>query len=63
MSSGSACTAAEPEPSHVLKALGLNEDQVRSSIRLGIGRFNTADEIENAVGQIADTVQKLRKMN
>ncbi len=62
MSSGSACTAAEPEPSHVLKALGLDEDQVRSSIRFGIGRFNTPDEIEVAIDQIADSVKKLRDL-
>jgi len=61
VSSGSDCTSAEPEPSHVLQAIGLDETQARSSLRIGIGRFNTADEIEKAIGRIAMIAQKLRK--
>ena len=46
LSSGSACTSAHPEPSHVLRALGLGDDAVRGSVRFGLGRFNTAEEVE-----------------
>ncbi len=46
LSSGSACTSANPEPSHVLRGLGLDDDVVRSSVRFGLGRFNTAEEVE-----------------
>ena len=62
VSSGSACTSANPEPSHVLRALGLNEDHTRSSLRFGIGRFNSAEEIEFAAERIAAVVHRLRKM-
>jgi len=62
VSSGSACTSANPEPSHVLRAIGLDEDQVRASLRFGLGRFNTADEIETAISAIAETVARLRKL-
>jgi cysteine desulfurase len=48
VSSGSACTSAEPHPSHVLMAIGRTEDQARSSIRFGLGRFNTSDEVDQA---------------
>jgi cysteine desulfurase len=60
-SSGSACTSANPEPSHVLRALGLDADQVRSSLRFGLGRFNTADEIDFAVDALAEAVRRLRQ--
>ena len=63
VSSGSACTSTNPEPSHVLRALGLDSDQARSSLRFGLGRFTTADEIEFAIQAIAETVTKLRKMS
>lgn len=62
VSSGSACTSANPEPSHVLRALGLNDDLVRASLRFGIGRFNTAEEIEFAADLIAEHVERLRKL-
>jgi cysteine desulfurase len=63
VSSGSACTSANPEPSHVLRALGLSDDQVRSSLRFGLGRFNTAAEVEAAIEIVADSVGRLRKLS
>ena len=60
VSSGSACSAADPEPSHVLRAMGLNEDLARSSLRFGLGRFTTEDEIDFAVGAVATAVERLR---
>ncbi|MEC9091149.1 MAG: aminotransferase class V-fold PLP-dependent enzyme, partial [Planctomycetota bacterium] len=60
ISTGSACTSADPEPSHVLQAIGLNEMQARSSIRIGIGRFNTEEDVECAVLKIAQVVRTLR---
>lgn len=62
VSSGSACTSANPQPSHVLRAIGLSEDLTRSSLRFGIGRFNTAEEIDFAVDVVAQAVDKLRKL-
>lgn len=60
VSSGSACTSADPEPSHVLKAIGLTEDQARSSLRFGIGRFNTSQEIQQAADWLIASAKKLR---
>ncbi|RCS54406.1 cysteine desulfurase [Bremerella cremea] len=62
VSSGSACTSANPQPSHVLLAMGLSEDLTRSSLRFGLGRFNTAEEVEIAVDVVATAVDKLRKL-
>ena len=61
VSSGSACTSANPEPSHVLRALGLSEDLVRGSLRFGLGRFNTADDVETAIEVVADSVTRSAK--
>ena len=63
VSSGSACTSANPEPSHVLRALGLSDDAVRSSLRFGLGRFNTAEEVEFAIEAVSRVVDKLRKLS
>jgi len=63
VSSGSACTTANPGPSHVLKALGVDDDLARSSIRFGLGRFNTAEEVEYAVGEVVQAVRQLRAIN
>jgi len=63
VSSGSACTSANPEPSHVLKALGLNEDLTRASIRFGLSRFTTNQEIDFAVETVAENVSRLRKLS
>ena len=60
VSSGSACSSATPRPSHVLRAIGLDGDQARASLRFGLSRFTTADEIDRAVGLIADAVGRLR---
>ena len=60
LSSGSACTSATPEPSHVLVALGREEALVRASLRFGIGRFNTGEEIERAAARVAQEVRRLR---
>jgi cysteine desulfurase len=63
VSSGSACTSANPEPSHVLRALGLGEDLTRASLRFGIGRFNTEEEIDYAVSAVAENVHRLRELS
>jgi cysteine desulfurase len=60
VSSGAACTSAEPEPSHVLLALGLDEDMARASLRFGLGRFTTEEEIDFTIGAVADAVARLR---
>jgi cysteine desulfurase len=59
VSSGSACTAAHPEPSHVLRGIGRTEDQARGSLRFGIGRFNSEAEIRLAAQWIIEAYQKL----
>lgn len=63
VSSGSACTSANPEPSHVLRALGLNDDQTRASLRFGLGRFTTEEEVDFAVETVTEAVQRLRRMS
>lgn len=63
VSSGSACTSANPEPSHVLRAMGLTDDQTRASLRFGIGRFNTSEEIDFAIQAVAESVHRLRAMS
>src|SRR5262249_8836387 len=63
VSSGSACTSANPEPSPVLRAIGLSEDLTRASLRFGLGRFNTEAEIDSAVAAVAENVHRLRRLS
>jgi cysteine desulfurase len=60
LSSGSACTSASMEPSYVLKALGLGDELAHASLRLGLGRFTTSEEVDYAIGEIGKTVGRLR---
>jgi cysteine desulfurase len=60
VSSGSACTSADPEPSHVLRAIGRSDELTRASLRFGIGRFNTREEIDFAIDYVVSTVNRLR---
>ena len=62
VSSGSACTSRQPGPSHVLEAIGLSVEQARSSLRFGLGRFTTEQEIDLAAQWLIDAHQKLRRM-
>jgi cysteine desulfurase len=63
VSSGSACTSATLEPSYVLKALGLGDEIAHSSIRFGLGRFNTRAEVDYVADKIIDVVRKLRELS
>jgi cysteine desulfurase len=62
VSSGAACTSTDPEPSHVLRALGFSDDEARSSLRFGLGRFNDAADVDFAAERVVAAVQKLRKL-
>jgi len=63
LSSGSACTSATPDPSYVLKAMGVREDLAKSPIRFGLGRFNTLEEVDYAAGEVVKATQRLRELS
>lgn len=63
VSSGSACTSATPQASHVLKAIGVGEDLAHTSIRFGLGRFNTEDEVDYVIERVVQVVTQLRDLS
>ena len=63
VSSGSACTSASLDPSHVLTAMGLSDEMAHSSIRFSLGRFNTAEDVNRAIELVKTGVEKLRKIS
>jgi cysteine desulfurase len=60
VSSGSACTSADPEPSYVLRAMGVDDELAHASIRFGLGRFNTEEEVDHVIGEVVRVVKQLR---
>lgn len=60
-SSGSACSSKDPSPSHVLKAIGLDEELIKGTLRITFGEFNTIDEVNYLVDNLEKAVKKLRK--
>jgi cysteine desulfurase len=63
VSSGSACTTANPEPSYVLRALGVDEELARGSLRFGLGRFTTEEEVDYVIDAVPRAVNRLRQIS
>jgi cysteine desulfurase len=63
VSSGSACNSEKVDPSHVLKAMGLSDEDAGSSIRFGIGSFNSREEIDHVANLVIEAVKKLRELS
>src|SRR5262249_25614012 len=63
VSSGSACTSADPEPSYVLRAMGVADELAQGSIRFGLGRFNTEEEVDHVIGAVVRAVRHLRSIS
>ena len=63
VSTGSACTSGSKDPSYVLKAMGLPGDRMHSAVRFGLGRFNTAEEVDYVIDRVAMNVKKLRQLS
>jgi cysteine desulfurase len=63
VSSGSACTSASQEPSHVLKAMGVSNEMAHTSLRFGLGRFNTQEEVDWVIRRVVESVRKLREIS
>jgi len=63
VSSGSACTSASLEPSYVLRAIGVGEELAHTSIRFGLGRFNTEEEVDFVIDLVVRKVKKLRELS
>jgi cysteine desulfurase len=63
LSTGSACSSGTPGPSHVLGALGVSEELAQSSVRIGLGRFNTEEELDHAAHRLIESVKKLRALS